>query len=128
MTTLTLIHGKPAPAQAPAKVLTPSPPPTVYASPKDFAEWIAPLLKKNPALRARILREIMKQPHAMISVLLNPDWDSCNHTGLPQRFTLEAVRSLPRQMHADLVAHNRMREDEYSDRSAWRTALLKAAL
>jgi len=104
-------------------------PPTVYLTPKDFVEWIAPTLKRNPALRARILREILKQPHAMISVLLNPDWDSCDHRGLPQRFTLEEVRSLPKMLHAELLSLGRLNEGgEYSDRSVWRTALLKAAL
>jgi hypothetical protein len=106
-----------------------TPPSTVYVNPADFKEWIAPLLRKNPALRARILREILKQPHAMIAVYLNPDWDTVDKaTGLPQRFELDEVRSLPRQMYADLVAHSRLPDNAYSDRSVWRTALLKAAL
>ena len=106
----------------------PTQPSTVYVCPRDFAEWIAPALKHSPALRARILREILKQPHAMIAVFLNPDWERVDSQGIPTRFELDEVRSLPRQMYADLVAHSRVPDNQYADRSVWRTALLKAAL
>lgn len=123
MATITLI---PTASKAPPAP-TPPLPPVVRVSPKDFSEWIAPVLRKNPALRSRIMHEIMKQPYAMISLLLNPDWDTCVG-GIPTKFSLDEVRSVSRQIYLDLVKYGRIQPDDYADRSVWRSALLKAAL
>lgn len=94
----------------------------VAIPPRDLLLYVTPQAMPR-ALKHEILTQIMASPHAMIRLLLNPDWDSCDSTGIPTRYSLERVDSLPRALVATLAATGRIDPEEWADRRVWRAAL-----